>query len=72
MAAAAPDPTLALSPRYMAWYRFTRNPTAIVGALMVISVVLLALLAPVIAPYPDHAGAAVNFRARHSAPDAAY
>jgi peptide/nickel transport system permease protein len=70
---AAPyDPTLALSPRYMAWYRFTRNPTAIVGALMVLSVVLVAVLAPWIAPYPDHAGAVVDFRARHGAPDAAH
>ncbi|MCC0039940.1 MAG: ABC transporter permease [Brucellaceae bacterium] len=62
----------ALTPRYMAWYRFTRNPTAIIGALMVISVVLVAVLAPLIVPYPEHAGAAVNFRARHAAPDLSY
>jgi peptide/nickel transport system permease protein len=68
MAGNAIDVTSALSPRYMAWYRFTRNPTAIIGALMVISVVLLAVFAPLIAPYPDHAGAVVNFRARHGAP----
>ncbi|MCV0396302.1 MAG: ABC transporter permease [Rhizobiaceae bacterium] len=64
--------TEALTPRYMAWYRFTRNPTAIIGALMVLSVVFLAVFAPLIAPYPEHVGAAVNFRARHSAPDLSY
>ncbi|WP_292899494.1 MULTISPECIES: ABC transporter permease [unclassified Nitratireductor] len=62
----------ALTPRYMAWYRFTRNPTAIIGAAMVLSVILLAILAPLIVPYPEHVGAAVNFRARHAAPDLTY
>ncbi|MEX0954970.1 MAG: ABC transporter permease [Rhizobiaceae bacterium] len=64
--------TKALTPRYMAWYRFTRNPTAIIGALMVLSVVFVAVFAPLLAPYPEHVGAAVNFRARHSAPDLSY
>lgn len=71
--AAAGTPALpVLSPRQMAWYRFRRNPTAVVGALIVISVLLMAALAPWIAPYPDHAGAAVNFRARHAPPGAEY
>lgn len=72
MSAEATQETAALTPRYMAWYRFTRNPTAIIGALMVLSVVLVAVFAPLLAPYPDHAGAAVNFRVRHSSPDLAY
>lgn len=62
----------ALSARYMAWYRFSRNPSAIIGAVMVISVILVAIFAPLIAPYPDHVGAAVNFRARHLPPSAEY
>lgn len=62
----------ALSTRYMAWYRFTRNPSAVIGAIMVITVVLAAVFAPVLAPYPDHAGAVVDFRNRHSAPDMTY
>ena len=33
---------------------------------------LAALLAPWIAPYPDHVGAIVNFRARHLPPSAQY
>ncbi len=72
MATEATHELEALTPRYMAWYRFTRNPTAIVGALMVISVVLVAVLAPLIVPFPEHTGAAVNFRVRHSAPDLTY
>ncbi|SDG76253.1 peptide/nickel transport system permease protein [Vibrio xiamenensis] len=52
-----------------AWYRFTRNPTAVIGLVIVVSVVLFALLAPLLAPYPEHAGSFVNFRARHHAPD---
>lgn len=72
MAAEATRDLEALTPRQMAWYRFTRNPTAIIGALMVISVVLVAALAPLIAPYPEHAGVAVNFRARHAPPDLTY
>ncbi|MEZ5812871.1 MAG: ABC transporter permease [Rhizobiaceae bacterium] len=59
----------ALSTRYMAWYRFTRNPAAVIGGIMVVTVVLAAILAPVIAPYPDHAGAVVDFRSRHGPPD---
>jgi peptide/nickel transport system permease protein len=72
MATEATHELEALTPRYMAWYRFTRNPTAIVGALMVISVVLVAVLAPLIVPFPEHTGAAVNFRVRHSPPDLTY
>lgn len=67
----APEPR-ALSTRYMAWYRFTRNPAALIGAFMVISVVLTAIFAPLIVPYPDDVGAAVDFRNRHMAPDAAH
>lgn len=69
--AQTPEPQ-ALSTRYMAWYRFTRNPAAVVGAFMVVSVVLTAIFAPLIAPFPDHVGAVVDFRSRHMAPDWAH
>ncbi|MEX3009802.1 ABC transporter permease [Hoeflea sp. TYP-13] len=58
-----------LSARYMAWYRFSRNPSAVAGGLIVISVIFVAIFAPLLAPYPDDVGAAVNFRIRHMAPD---
>jgi peptide/nickel transport system permease protein len=50
------------------WYRFSRNPTAVIGAGLVLGCVLLAVFAPLITPYPDHVGAVVDFRARHLPP----
>jgi peptide/nickel transport system permease protein len=61
-----------LSNAYQNWYRFSRNPTAVIGATIVIVCILAAVLAPLITPYPEHAGAAVNFRARHLPPSAEY
>ena len=57
-----------LSSAYQNWYRFSRNPTAVIGAAIVIIVVLMAILAPWITPYPSNAGAVVNFRGRHLPP----
>jgi len=57
-----------LSNRAMAWYRFSRNPAAVVGAAIVISVILAAVFAPWLAPYPEAAGSQVDFRNRHGAP----
>ena len=59
-----------LSNAYQNWYRFSRNPTAVIGAAIVILSILAAILAPWITPYPDHVGAVVNFRARHLPPSA--
>ncbi len=54
------------------WYRFTRNPTAVIGAVIVILCILIAVLAPIITPYPKDVGAVVNFRARHLPPSWAH
>ena len=54
------------------WRRFRRNPTAVIGLTIVVVVVLAALLAPWISPYPDHVGAVVNFRFRHQPPSLRY
>lgn len=61
-----------LSSAYQSWYRFSRNPTAMIGLVIVAVCILAALLAPWITPYPDHIGAVVNFRARHLPPSADY
>jgi peptide/nickel transport system permease protein len=45
------------------WYRFSRNPTAVAGLAITILVILIAVLAPVIAPFPASAGNYVNFAA---------
>ena len=57
-----------VSARYRIWYRFSRNPTAVIGALIVLSVLAAALFAPLIAPYPEQIGAFVDFRSRHLPP----
>ncbi|MET3599827.1 peptide/nickel transport system permease protein [Martelella mangrovi] len=59
-----------LSAGYMTWYRFSRNPAAVIGGLIVISVLLMAAIAPWITPFPEHVGAVVDFRNRHTAPNA--
>jgi peptide/nickel transport system permease protein len=43
------------------WYKYSRNPLSVVGLVVVVSVCLLAILAPIVAPYPGHAGATVDF-----------
>ncbi|MDO8359944.1 MAG: ABC transporter permease [Devosia sp.] len=64
------SPPRRLSNAYQNWYRFSRNPTAVVGAAIVLIAILAAVLAPWITPHPDHVGAVVNFRARHLPPSA--
>ncbi len=54
------------------WRRFRRSPSAMAGAAIVLAVVLLAVFAPHIAPYPADAGFHVNFRDRHHPPSAAF
>ncbi|MTI16136.1 ABC transporter permease [Rhodobacteraceae bacterium RKSG542] len=71
-AALQPAAPKVLSARYMAWYRFSRNPAAVIGAFIVTSVILIAVFAPLIAPYAEHVGSVVNFRARHLPPDLEY
>lgn len=44
------------------WYKFSKNPVSIVGLFFVLAVAFLAIFAPFVAPYPEHAGAFVNFR----------
>jgi peptide/nickel transport system permease protein len=43
------------------WYKFSRNPVSIFGLSTVLLVTFLAVFAPVVAPYPEHAGAFVDF-----------
>ena len=57
-----------LTSRQMAWYRFSRNPSALVGSVIVISVFIAAIFAPYLAPSPQSAGAHVDFVNRHPPP----
>jgi peptide/nickel transport system permease protein len=38
-----------------AWYKFSRNPLSIVGGVTILIIFILAIFAPYIVPYPDHA-----------------
>ena len=57
-----------LSNAYQNWYRFSRNPTAVIGAAIVLLCILIAIVAPWITPYPKDVGSVVNFRGRHLPP----
>jgi peptide/nickel transport system permease protein len=61
-----------LTSRQMAWFRFRRNPAAIIGATIVISVTMLAIFAPILSPSPQSAGSFVDFAHRHHPPSAEY
>ncbi len=43
------------------WYRFSRNKLSIAGFILVLTSILLAIFAPVITPFPQHAKAFVDF-----------
>jgi len=43
------------------WFRFTRSPLSVAGLSIVVVLILAAVLAPVLAPYPRHAGVFVDF-----------
>jgi len=47
--------------RGRSWYKFSRNPMSVVGLVMVVALVLLAIFAPVVTPYPRHAGPFTDF-----------
>lgn len=51
------------------WYKFSKNPLSIVGAVVVVAIVVLAVFAPYIAPYPEHAEAYVDFSEASKPPD---
>ncbi len=53
-----------------AWFRFSRNKLSVVGLLMVLSVVIAAIFAEHIIPYPEHVGAFVDFANASQAPSA--
>jgi len=71
LASAEPTERL-ISSRQMAWYRFSRNPAALVGAFIVVSVFLAAIFAPWLAPSPQSAGSHVDFANRHTAPNSQF
>ncbi len=47
---------------YKNWHKFSRNRLSVVGLVMVLIIVLLAIFAPYVTPYPQHAGKFVDFK----------
>jgi len=44
------------------WYKFSRNPLSVLGLVVLIVIVLAAIFAPYITPYPEHAKPYTNFQ----------
>ncbi|WP_333792057.1 ABC transporter permease [Muricomes intestini] len=55
-----------------AWYKFSRNKLSVAGLVIVAAVILAAILAPYITPYPKHAGAFTDFANVCKAPGKKY
>ncbi|AFV11912.1 D,D-dipeptide ABC transport system permease protein DppC [Thermacetogenium phaeum DSM 12270] len=51
-----------------AWYKFSRNKMSVVGLVIVVLIILSAVFAHFVAPYPHHAGAFVNYAEANLAP----
>lgn len=54
------------------WYRYSSNKVSIIGLFIVVSVIILAILAPWISPFPKHAGSFVDFANSSQAPNSTY
>ena len=54
------------------WYKFSRNPLSVVGLAVLVIIILAALLAPYITPYPEHAKPYTNFQEGGKPPSLEY
>ncbi len=55
-----------------AWYKFSRNPLSLFGAGTVLLVIILAVFAPLIAPYPEHVKPFTDFANASNAPSSSH
>ncbi|MFN8455206.1 MAG: ABC transporter permease [Anaerolineae bacterium] len=55
-----------------AWYKFSHNALSLVGLVIVIALILLAVFAPYVTPYPKHAGPFTDFAHAKVPPNAQY
>lgn len=54
------------------WYKFSRNKLSILGLTIVVISILIAILAPVITPYPEHVSAYVDYANASQPPSSDY
>lgn len=50
------------------WYKFSRNKLSIVGLVTILIIIFIAIFAPYISPYPEHAGPYTGFRNANKPP----
>ncbi|RXG66757.1 ABC transporter permease [Candidatus Atribacteria bacterium 1244-E10-H5-B2] len=50
------------------WYKFSRNWLSVLGLVMVFTIIFLAVFAPYVTPYPQHAGKFVDFKNKNQPP----
>lgn len=55
-----------------AWYKFSRNPLSLIGLSSVLLVILAAIFAPYITPYPEHVRPFTDFANASTPPNATY
>ena len=54
------------------FYKFSRNPLSVFGLIIVVTVLLLAIFAPFITPFPEHVGPFTDFANKSKPPDSTY
>ena len=54
------------------WYKFSKNPLSVLGLLIVILIVLMAVFANYLTPYPEHAGPFVDIPNKIKPPSSTY
>jgi peptide/nickel transport system permease protein len=54
------------------WYKFSRNPMSVVGLVIVVTLILLAIFAPLVTPFPRHAGPFTDFAHAKAHPGGKY
>jgi peptide/nickel transport system permease protein len=54
------------------WYKFSRKKLSVAGLAVIVAMVLLAIFAPLVAPFPGHAGPFVDLIKGAQAPSAAH
>jgi len=54
------------------WYKFYQNKTSVVGLIIVVTIVLMAIFAPYVTPYPKQAGVFTDFNNTFNSPSLKY
>ncbi len=54
------------------WYKFSRNRLSLIGLVLILLIAFLAIFAPFVSPYPQHAGKFVNLEERFQPPSSAH